>query len=235
LSHLSPLRIQDDNACPFPTEPHGSNLMEKKAMMTKNKDKWDTLDGILNEVWNMLKRGATRSNDPFHWPVLGTSGKKGCSLRTVILRQFLLPERLLVCYTDARSEKVKEIKDFSQTSWLFYHPKRKVQLRITGPTTLHGHDRYADEIWSAIPISHRFNYGAKEPPGTSIEHPSSVSPEFFSDKARMIMNSDIGREHFMVIRCRMDELDWLRLSPLGNRRARFDWDEMDMKSTWMEP
>ena len=56
----------------------------------------ESLDGVLHEVWTMLKRGATDYNDPFHWPVLGTTGRDGCSLRTVILRQVMLPDRVLV-------------------------------------------------------------------------------------------------------------------------------------------
>jgi len=203
--------------------------------MKKKKDKWHTLDGILNQVWVMLQRGVSRSNDPFHWPVLGTTGETGCSLRTVILRQLLMPERILICYTDARSEKVKEIKGFPQTSWLFYHPKRKIQLRITGPATLHGQDQYADEVWLATPTTHRLNYSSEESPGTSIDRPSSGLPEYLSEKIRTIVNSENVRENFMVVSCRIDTLDWLRLSPLGNRRARFDWDETGVKSTWLIP
>ena len=91
--------------------------------MKKKKGKWDTLDGVLQEVWKMLKRGVTRINDPFHWPVLGTTASSGAALRTVILRQLILPERILVCYTDTRAGKVDEINRFANVSWLFYHPK----------------------------------------------------------------------------------------------------------------
>ena len=55
--------------------------------MAMKRGNGDTFDGVLNEVWTMLKRGVTHFNDPFHWPVLGTTGKEGCNLRTVILRQ----------------------------------------------------------------------------------------------------------------------------------------------------
>ena len=203
--------------------------------MKKKGSKWDTLDGVLNEVWTMLKRGVSWSNDPFHWPVLGTTGDNGCSMRTVILRQFLMPERILMCYTDGRSEKVKEIDSFPQTGWLFYHPKRKVQLRITGPSTLHREDQFANDQWSSTPLTHRFNYSTKEPPGTSIGHPSSGLPEFISDAVQKIFHKEIGREHFVVISSRIDTIDWLRLSPSGNRRARFDWNDRGMTSTWLVP
>jgi hypothetical protein len=96
--------------------------------MKKQPGKWDTLDGVLQEVWAMLKRGVTDFDDPFHWPVLGTSAKEDCRLRCVILRQFTLPERILVCHTDARANKVQEILNCANVSWLFYHPQRKVNF-----------------------------------------------------------------------------------------------------------
>ena len=150
-------------------------------MKTKN-EKWDTLDGILDKIWLMLEQGATHSDDPFHWPVLGTTSKEGCSLRTVILRQVNALDRILVCHTDARSAKVQEIINYSQTSWLFYHPKKKIQVRISGHTTLHAHDPYADRQWADTSITSRLNYCTSKPPGTPIDKPSSGLPDFLRNK-----------------------------------------------------
>lgn len=96
--------------------------------MRKKEVKWHALDGVLKEILAMLDRGAAHYHDPFHWPVLGTTGKDGVRLRCVILREFLMPDRVLVCHTDARAAKVEEISNVVKVSWLFYHPKRKVKL-----------------------------------------------------------------------------------------------------------
>ncbi len=203
--------------------------------MRKKKAQWDALDGILEEVWKMLDRGVTHFNDPFHWPVLGTTASNGSSLRTVILRRFIAPDRVLVCHTDARAEKVREIKQFSNVSWLFYHPKRKVQLRISGPATLHSDDQLADEQWHATKLTSRLNYCAAEAPGTAVEKPSSGLPEFLLKKVPTLLESQHGRNNFMAIACRFESMDWLRLSTLGNRRARFDWDEEGLNAKWLIP
>jgi len=203
--------------------------------MKKRKGKWDTFDGILNEVWKMLARGVTHFNDPFHWPVLGTTGKDGCSLRTVILRQFILPERILVCHTDARAGKVQEIGDSAEVSWLFYHPKKKVQLRVSGHAKLHTDDRFADEQWTATGITSRLNYCATQPPGTPIEKPSSGLPDFLLNKVPNLLESERGRKNFMAIACRIDSIDWLILRALGNLRALFEWDENRLNATWLIP
>ena len=196
---------------------------------------WDTLDGVLDSIWLMLKQGATHSDDPFHWPVLGTMVKEGCSLRTVILRQVKVSDRILVCHTDARSAKVQEIMNFSQTSWLFYHPQKKVQLRIIGNTTLHAHDAYADRQWADTHITSRLNYCASQTPGTPIEKPSSGLPDFLLNKIPTLLESEMGRKHFMAIAGQINSIDWLILKTTGNRRARFEWDGDRLNATWLIP
>lgn len=196
---------------------------------------WDSFDDILNEIWKMLERGVSRFNDPFHWPVLGTTGKDGCRLRTVIFRQFILPDRILVCHTDARAPKAREICHSSNVSWLFYHPKKNVQLRISGKAELHTDDPFADDQWAASKITSRLNYSAIEPPGTPVHKPSSGLPDFLLNKIPTLLESEKARKNFMAISCRIDSIDWLILSVLGNRRARFDWDENGLSATWLIP
>ncbi len=203
--------------------------------MKQKAGKWDTLEAVLNEVWSMLARGVTRYNDPFHWPVLGTTGTDGGRPRTVILRQFILPERVLVCHTDVRSEKVQEISNCAKVCWLFYHRKRGVQLRTSGRATLHADDPFADQQWAATKLTSRLNYCATEPPGTPIEKPSSGLPDFLLNKVPTILDSERGRENFMAVAGRIDSVDWLMLGALGNRRARFDWDENELNATWLIP
>jgi hypothetical protein len=203
--------------------------------MKIKKEKWDTLDGVLDKIWLMLEQGAAHSDDPFHWPVLGTTAKEGCSLRTVILRKVSVPQRILVCYTDARSAKVQEIMNCSQTSWLFYHPQKKIQVRISGHATLHARDPYADRQWADISVTSRLNYCASQPPGAPIDKPSSGLPDFLLNKIPTLLETEIGRMHFMVIAVQIFSIDWLILKVTGNRRARFEWDGDRLHARWLVP
>ena len=193
------------------------------------------LEKILNETWGMLQRGVSSFKDPFHWPVLGTIGKDGSFLRTVILRQFDSAERLLVCYSDSRADKVLQIAGFSKISWLFYHPKKKIQLRIAGPATLHTDDDFADQQWAATKITGRLNYCTVDPPGTTMDQPASGLPEFLLNKTPTLFNTAGGRQNFAVIAGRIETLDWLQLSLLGNRRALFEWTSNGPRATWLVP
>ena len=203
--------------------------------MKRKKENWETLDSVLESVWEMLKRGTNRFNDPFHWPVLGTNGINGCRMRCVILRRLILPERLLVCHTDSRAFKVQEISDSDNVGWLFYHPKKMVQLRISGKAKLHSDDQFADEQWAASGLTSRLNYCATQPPGTKVDKPSSGLPDFLINKVPILIESTRGRKNFMAISSTIDSVDWLLLSVLGNRRARFDWDNETLSGTWLIP
>ena len=203
-------------------------------MAIKNR-KWDTLRGVLDSVWIMLDQGATHSDDPFHWPVLGTTSKEGCSLRTVILRQVDASNRTLVCHTDARSVKVQEIMNKSRTSWLFYHPTHKIQLRISGTTTLHADDLCADKQGADTSVASRLNYCATQAPSTPIDKPSSGLPDFLLNKIPTFLETEMGRKHFMAIETHIDTIDWLILKVTGNRRACFKWVEDRMKAAWVVP
>lgn len=197
--------------------------------------KRDTLEGVIEDVWEMLKRGAGRFDDPFHRPVLGTSGQAGCNMRTVILRDFILSERLLVCHTDARAPKATEIKKNNRVVWLFYHPRKKVQLRIYGTATLHPDDPLSNTQWAAAGVTSRLNYAAIEPPGTPVEKPMTGLPDFLRNTLPTLLDSEKLRQNFMAISCKIESLDWLMLSITGNRRARFVWDENKLCSTWLIP
>lgn len=197
--------------------------------------KWDTLEGVLDSIWVMLEQGASQPDDPFHYPVLGTAGYEGCSMRTVILRQVNVSERILVCHCDARSAKVQEIKKCSQVNWLFYHSKMKIQLRVSGEATLHANDAYADRQWADTGLTSRLNYCASQPPGTPIGTPSSGLPDFLLNKIPTLLESQTGRKNFMSIAVRINCIDWLMLKITGNRRARFEWDKDRLHLTWLVP
>lgn len=203
--------------------------------MGKKEEKSDTLDGVLDGIWEMLGRGVSNYRDPFHWPVLGTTDPSGPNMRCVILRGFSRSDRILVCHTDARAVKVKQISTSPDVCWLFYHPKKKVQLRISGHATLHTDDEFADRQWAESRLASRLNYCATEPPGTPIDSPSSGWPDFLTHKAPTLLETEKVRPHFAAIACRFDAIDWLELRVPGNRRARFKWDESGLHANWLIP
>ncbi len=194
-----------------------------------------SLEDVLITSWKMLAQGVTDAKDPFHTPVLGSTGPDRCSLRTVVLRRVHQEERILICHSDRRSSKVKDIQTNPGVSWLFYHPRQKVQLRLAGQATLHFADELAEQQWAATKLMSRRFYCAPEGPGIPSEKPTSGLPEFLQSRSPTQSESEAGRENFVVIACRTDFLDWLFLSARGHRRAQFFWSDASVTARWVTP
>jgi hypothetical protein len=189
---------------------------------------------ILEQIWALLLRGVNQASDPFHTPVLGTVSPRGCNLRTVVLRQVEVAERLLLCHTDARSPKFHEIQKMPEVSWLFYHPQEKVQLRITGRASLHTDDDRADWQWHASKLSSRRCYCALTAPGTPHNEATSGLPETLVERIPSEEESEqLGRQHFAVIACQVMAIDGLFLHAQGHQRVQFKWQNNHFQATWV--
>lgn len=190
---------------------------------------------ILATIWQMLADGVRDRDDPFHTPVIGTVGAQGCNMRTVVLREVDPADRLLMCHTDTRSGKMNDMRQHPRSSWLFYHPGAKIQVRLTGQATIHTTDEIAEQAWERTALLSRRCY-CGEAPGLVKDAPASGLPDTLHDREPTEAESAVGRPHFAVIRCQIDWIDWLQLHFAGHRRAQFMWDEQDRPTaTWMTP
>ena len=197
--------------------------------------KQDTLEHVLVSTWQMLEKGAFNATDPFHHPVLATGKAGGFGLRTVILRHADPAERTLTCYADARSPKIKEILAAGHAGWLFYHPGKKIQVRIHGAASVHTGDAVAQALWKKVKGFSRLSFCSEAPPGSPLSQPSSgISRRPLKDLPNLL-SSDAGREHFAAIVGRVTYMDWLRLHTAGNTRARFMWQEDRLDASWIVP
>lgn len=203
--------------------------------MENHRWQWASFEEILEHSWAMLAAGVADAADPFHTPVLGTVTPGGCSLRTVVLRQASRPERLLICYSDRRAAKIREIRQNPRVSWLFYHPRQQVQLRLAGPATLHTGDDLTGREWAATRPASRRNYATVKAPGSPSREPTSGLPEEWTLNSPTPAESEAYRPNFAVIACRVDVMDWLRLRAEGHQRARFTWHGDRLSATWLVP
>lgn len=194
-----------------------------------------TLDDVLKSSWRLLHAGVRDYRNPFHQAVLTTIEDNKPHARTVILREFSEKGRTLICHCDARSSKVLEIRDNPNVSWLFYDPKRWLQLRLSGTATVHADDDIAESQWAKVSLPHRINYCAETAPGSPTEKPCSGLPEFLRDKVRQLLDVPEARKNFAAIVCRFDEMDWLLLKLTGHIRAKFHWKDNRMDASWIIP
>lgn len=136
-----------------------------------------TRENSQTEIWKSLvhelHRGALDSKHPFRYINLATMGKGYPEIRTVILRKVDEDLNFFV-FTDSRSAKVTEIKANSSVSLHFYHPIKRVQIRIQAKAILHQLDELSKIFWAQVQGDAQKAYGSILAPGTEIEQPEEA-------------------------------------------------------------
>jgi len=204
-------------------------------MFFGKKDNISTLDDVLESSWRSLHEGVRNFRDPFHQSTLTTMEGNKPQVRIVILREFSEKDRTLICHCDARGSKVLQIRENPNVSWLFYHPEKWLQLRLSGTASVHTDDQTAESQWEKVGLTHRINYCAETPPGSPTEKPASGIPDFIREKAPKWLDAPEARKNFAAIVCRFDEMDWLLLKLTGHIRAKFSWKDDRMDASWVIP
>ncbi|MFZ7110848.1 MAG: pyridoxamine 5'-phosphate oxidase family protein [Desulfatiglandales bacterium] len=204
-------------------------------MIFGKKEDISTLEGVLKSSWSLVHEGVRNFRHPFYRPALTTMNGNKPEVRTVILRGFSENERTLVCHCDARTPKVAQILDNPHVSWLFYHPGKWIQVRLSGTASIHAHDETAESQWKKVRLRSRINYCGEIPPGSPSEQGTSGLPDFLRDKVPKVFDHSMARKNFAAIVCRFDEMDWLLLRLTGNIRAKFHWDGNRMDASWVIP
>ncbi|MEM6316256.1 MAG: pyridoxamine 5'-phosphate oxidase family protein [Bacteroidota bacterium] len=194
-----------------------------------------TLAEVQKTVWQMLFRGAVQKKDPLHTATIGTVKNGVAQMRTVVLRKTNTVERQLYFYTDIRSAKVLELADTSTLSWLFYHPKKNVQIRAVGQVVFHHQNDIALEKWRSIPSYGRKTYGTRRAPGTVVDESTDDLPSLWQTNSIDLSDTEYAYEHFAVGLCTIDYFEWLHLQRAGHRRAEFAYVESRWEGTWLVP
>jgi len=188
-----------------------------------------------SDVLNELRKGSSDSRHPFRYVSLASfnADKQESNIRMLILRE-VDKDGTLTLYSDARTSKVKELKQVQQSALLFWHDYHKVQVTMKSEVRLHHRDETSEDYWNKdVHGAARKAYTPLVEPGEVIENPKAAHqwPEEFSS------------EHFCVIRCVPYEIDILQLAGKKHLRLRFlrnqntdgDAAKDDWKGEWVAP
>ncbi|WP_051287189.1 pyridoxamine 5'-phosphate oxidase family protein [Algoriphagus mannitolivorans] len=182
----------------------------------------------ISEIWDTLvhelHRGALDSKHPFRYLNLGTMGRDFPEVRTVVLRK-VDQELNVYVYTDSRSDKVQAIQENCKVALHFYHPQKRVQIRIQAETEVHCQDDLAKTSWTRVQGEAQKAYTSILAPGREVEYPEHAWqwPE----------NMDDG--FFTVLKFIPQSMEVLQLDGLNHLRIRFSREEKNWKGTWLVP
>lgn len=185
----------------------------------------ETLDDVETDCVDSLIRAAKDRNSPFRHVTVASVDEHGQpQTRTMVVRNFEPEQMTLFLHTDARSPKVAELTANPQVQLLFWHPAKSLQLRVSGAARFMEDDDHLASLWQDIPHSARSDYQSRQPPGEQIALPG--------DSWR---DETLGRSAFAVLTIDVMQIDWLRLSRKGHRRALVAFDPQGRSSRWLAP
>ncbi len=194
-----------------------------------------SLDTLLASIWEALDNGARTRTHPFHTGVLATISNGAPQVRTVVLRKVISEARTLMFHTDYRSQKISELTENSNISWLFYDAEARVQLRLSGIATVHYQDALAEIQWKNTKLLSRRCY-LSMPPSTTLTEPKSGLPESLLKRNPTLEESEAGWENFTVVETHIHAIDWLWLNSSGHQRAKFVWQASgNIVANWIVP
>lgn len=194
------------------------------------------LESLQKDCWNRLLNGSLRYKDPMHNPVVGNINAHGVNLRTVVLRKVLPVKKQLAFHTDIRSGKWHDLELQNNISYLFYDAPVRIQIRLSGPSTLHQNDAIADEAWAATKMSSRKVYMGEIGPSAVTESPISGLSLQLETNDPTAEESMEGRKNFGVIITTVNWMEWLWLNSKGHRRAVFTVNEDETNTAnWLIP
>ncbi|MFN3996657.1 pyridoxamine 5'-phosphate oxidase family protein [Algoriphagus sp.] len=179
------------------------------------------------EIWKSisheLHRGALDSKHPFRYINLGTIGKTGPEIRTVVIRSINTNLEFYI-FTDFRSEKVAELSANSSATLHFYHPGKRVQIRIKATSEIHYRDDVSTANWLKVQGDAQKAYTSNLPPSTPISDPNQGFewPENGDDS------------FFAVLKFIPESIEALQLNGLKHLRILFTKSE-NWEGQWLVP
>lgn len=180
-----------------------------------------------SEIWQSLvhelHRGALDPKHPFRYINLGTIGKTGPEVRTVVIRSVSQTLDFMV-YTDFRSEKVAELTANPMATLHFYHAQKRVQIRVKAKVEIHRRDPLSKDLWNRVQGDAQKAYTSTMAPGTLISDPKEGFdwPEEMDDR------------FFTVLKFIPESIEALQLNGLRHLRILFS-KKRNWEGQWLVP
>ncbi|HDR9587696.1 TPA: pyridoxamine 5'-phosphate oxidase family protein [Burkholderia stabilis] len=189
----------------------------------------ESLARTYDRVWSCLEAGVSVQRSPFTMLQAATLGIDGApKVRTIVLRQVSRADRVLSFHTDARSEKVAELRRDPRMSIVANDLDSLVQIRAEGAASICDDEAQRRAIWQSSRPHTLLLYRAPLPPGTPVESPEDAHVDGTAPTGD-------GYENFCLIHMTITRIDWLELARAGHRRAVFDLHEGGYDGRWIAP
>lgn len=164
-----------------------------------------------DNLFELCKAELIRSNadrkHPFRYVTLSTMGTYPES-RVVVKRKSSLDLEQII-FTDSRSPKVKQISNNPIASLLFYHDKKKLQIRMKGVANIISTGVEYDQYKASLQ-------------NRTTDYQTRLAPSTIANQEELIYDDDI---YFVVLKFIPKEIDILQLGKHKHIRIGLSIDE----------
>lgn len=151
-------------------------------------------------------------------------------VRTVVLRDVDLVNRMIRFHTDRRASKVQALLKAPSVMVLGYAPELKLQIRMSGVANVITEGPVWTEAWQSSQHQSRACYSVAGAPGSDITNPSDydISSDF---------DHELASQNFCAVQVQISSMDALYLDRVGHRRMKADYSKTSAipAYTWVIP
>ena len=191
-----------------------------------------SLAEVEQACWEMMQKASRNRHAGMHHMVVGTVRDGHPEIRTVVLRGVDPMARKLYFHTDSRKEMFTDLLSGNPITLLVYDQAVRTQIRMKGSAIVHHMDELCKQRWAKTADFSRRCYLQPDIPGLPTDSPEL--PETLRDFSYTLEESEAGFQHFAVIECAIENMDWYFTHHKGNRRASFIYDGQERTySSWL--
>ncbi|MCS4433898.1 pyridoxamine 5'-phosphate oxidase family protein [Aquiflexum gelatinilyticum] len=184
----------------------------------------NSLEEIFQSIKHELNRGALDPKHPFRFVTLATKSENGIDARYLVLRS--VDEALnFYLFTDARTSKVQQLTVFPDAVLLFYHPGKRIQVKVRGNAEVRINDGLTASFWSKVQGDARKAYNQKMAPGTTIKAP----------KEAFDWQEPLTESNFAIIKIKPEKIEALQLNRMEHLRIVMNSKEGNWDISWIAP
>jgi len=202
---------------------------------TNKPDYYNNLEKTYIKIWNLLEKGLSNRNDPFHIPVFISGDDNNHDGRIIVLRGLNKENKNIFFHSDIRSNKISILKSNPKGTFLFYDKIEKTQLRIACNIQVHYKNDITKKSWEKTAHMSRQCYLGTDAPGLNSSEPTSGLSKDIDNSKYTIEESEIGYNNFCVIEGFISTIEWLYLASKGHRRAKFILKDNHVDKKWLIP
>lgn len=177
---------------------------------------------IFNDIKKELEISLTENNHPFRLATLATVDlDKAPTLRTIVIRK-ISKDLKFTFFTDKRSQKVIHIIKNNKVSMLFYHPEKRIQLKIEGVASITKDTKVLEKQWSILNEKSKKDYTTEKAPGSGITDDGAI--EYLNET-----------HNFCMITIEPRKIEYLKLNTDKHTRIRYSLDKGIWEGEFLVP